>query len=238
MSEAKEIHFEPVRSRRLFEEVSEQIIRQIASGSLQIGDKLPAERQLSVELGISRAALREALRSLEFAGLIRQEKGVNGGSFILESEMGLLQPFQIMWDMDQLSFSDLMAARIEIQDTIIRLAVERASEADIILLEQDVARTKAYLQQEAGRLDHKVTQHFYTLLAEIANNRVFTMIVKALSQMVPKSPPLNENIIQVREEFIRHLRARDLDSAGSIMRSHLQSLAAKASVKQGNPNVK
>ncbi|MBR9909266.1 MAG: FadR family transcriptional regulator [Gammaproteobacteria bacterium] len=219
--------FNPVGSRRIFEEVSEQITRQIANGTIAVGDKLPAERQLSEQFGISRAALREALRTLEFAGLIGQEKGVNGGSFILESEMGLLQPFQNMWQMDQLSFTDLMDARIEIQDIIIRLAVRKATERDFAVLDKDIARIKQHLKQDT-HIDHKSTQHFYTLLANIAGNRVFTMIVKALSEIVPKSPPLTPDIIRVREGFMTHFRARDLPQASGILRDHLVCLKEQA----------
>lgn len=219
--------FNPVRSRRVFEEVNEQITRQIASGGLNVGDKLPAERQLAAELGISRSALREALRNLEFAGLIRQEKGVNGGSFILEKEMGLLQPLQNMWKMDQVSFAELMDARIEIQDVIIRLVVQNAVEDDFVVLERDIARIKQHLEQDE-RIEHKSTQRFYGLLAEIAGNRVFTMMVKALSETVPQSPPLTPDIIRVRETFMKHLRARNLEQASSVMRNHLVQLKEQA----------
>lgn len=227
LSAVKEIQFERVRSKRLFEEVSEQITQKIANGSLKIGDKLPSERYLSMQMGISRSALREALRSLEFAGLICQAKGASGGSFILESEMGLLQPFQIMRQAGQFSYSELMIARIEIQDIIIRLASENATVDDLDLLDKDVVLTKQYLQQVVGDIDHKITQNFYSLLAEIANNRVFAIIVKALSYMVPQNPPLNMDIICVRETFICHLRGKDTESARRIMRNHLQSLATK-----------
>ena len=219
--------FNPVGSRRIFEEVSEQITRQIASGSISVGDKLPAERQLALQLGISRAALREALRSLEFAGLIRQEKGVNGGSFILESEMGLLQPFQNMWQMDQLTFTELMDARIEIQDIIIRLVVQKAKEEDFAVLDKDVARIKQHLEHD-DHIDHKSTQRFYALLANIAGNRVFTMMVKALSETVPQSPPLTSDIISIRVAFIKHLRTGDLAQASGIMRDHLVYLKEQA----------
>lgn len=215
--------FNPVGSRRIFEEVSEQITRQIASGSIGVGDKLPAERQLAMQLGISRAALREALRSLEFTGLIRQEKGVNGGSFILESEMGLLQPIQNMWQMDQLTFTELMDARIEIQDIIIRLVVQKAKEEDFAVLDKDVDRIKQHLEQD-DHIDHKSTQRFYALLANIAGNRLFTMMVKALSETVPQSPPLTRDIIRIRVAFIKHLRASELEQASGVMRDHLVKL--------------
>ena len=56
--------FEPIHTRRAFEEICDRIRAQIAAGTLRPGDKLPAERELALQLGVGRNALREALRSL------------------------------------------------------------------------------------------------------------------------------------------------------------------------------
>jgi len=62
--------FAPIRTKRVFEEICEQVRREMAAGSLRPGDKLPPERELALKLGVSRAAVREALRSLEIAGVV------------------------------------------------------------------------------------------------------------------------------------------------------------------------
>ncbi len=74
--------FKPIHTRRTFEEICERIREQLALGVLKPGDKLPAERELAQQLGVSRNVLREALRSLEMAGVLRLQKGVKGGAFI------------------------------------------------------------------------------------------------------------------------------------------------------------
>lgn len=73
------LRFQPVYVRRAFEEICERIREQLALGVLKPGDKLPRERDLAQQLGVSRNVLREALRSLEMAGLLRLQKGVKGG---------------------------------------------------------------------------------------------------------------------------------------------------------------
>lgn len=76
------MQFRPIRTRRAFEEICERIREQLALGVLKPGDKLPPERDLAQQLGVSRNVLREALRSLEMAGVLRLLKGVKGGAFI------------------------------------------------------------------------------------------------------------------------------------------------------------
>lgn len=134
-----------------------------------------------------------------------------------------------MWKMEQLSFIELMEARIEIQDIIIRLAVQKGTEEDFIVLDNDIAKTKQHLEKDTN-IDRKCTQSFYTLLANIADNRVFTMIVKALSETVLQSPPYTPDIIRVKEEFMKHLRTRNVAKASGVMHNHLVSL--KVQVKQ------
>ena len=67
--------FAPIKRRRLSDQVSAQIQVRIASGELRSGDKLPPERELAETFGVSRGAVREALRSLERSGLVSLQAG-------------------------------------------------------------------------------------------------------------------------------------------------------------------
>ena len=95
--------FQPIQIRRAFEEICDRIRAQIAAGSLKPGDKLPAERELAQQLGVGRNALREALRSLEIAGIVRLQKGAKGGAFIREGDAGRMD--EVMRDMLSLARS-------------------------------------------------------------------------------------------------------------------------------------
>ena len=72
------ISFSPVSSKKLHIQIYNQILSQIQSGSFQVGDKLPAERELCEQFGVSRAPIRQALSALELNGMIysRQGEGV------------------------------------------------------------------------------------------------------------------------------------------------------------------
>src|SRR3954453_389215 len=74
--------FEPARTRRTFEEAAEQIAHKVRTGELRVGDKLPGERALAVQMEISRPTLREAVRILVDAGLLEVRRGPGGGMFV------------------------------------------------------------------------------------------------------------------------------------------------------------
>ena len=105
--------FKPIHTRRTFEEICERIREQLALGVLKPGDKLPAERELAQQLGVSRNVLREALRSLEMAGVLKLQKGVKGGAFIQQGDTRRMN--EVMRDMLSLgtiSVRELSEARV------------------------------------------------------------------------------------------------------------------------------
>ena len=80
------VSFRPVKTKRAFEEVCDQIRAAILSGRLEAGDKLPSERELATTLDVSRATIREAFRTLEIAGVLSLRKGVNGGAVVMQGD--------------------------------------------------------------------------------------------------------------------------------------------------------
>ena len=74
----------PIRTKRLYEEIVEQIRQLISDGKLKPGDKLLAERELADRFQVSRASVREAIRTLEMLGVIDIRPGE--GTFIRETE--------------------------------------------------------------------------------------------------------------------------------------------------------
>src|SRR5271167_1790541 len=125
MSESAGISFGPIRNTRLFEEICEQIRGQLSLGKIGPGDKLPAERMLAGQFGVSRAAVREALRALEVSGLIELRKGSKGGAFLREESAPLTQSLEDMIDLGRVSMRDFTEARLLITEVVVRLACQR-----------------------------------------------------------------------------------------------------------------
>jgi DNA-binding FadR family transcriptional regulator len=230
---AAPVSFRPIRTRRAFEEICERIREQLALGVLKPGDKLPPERDLAQQLGVSRNVLREALRSLEMAGILKLQKGVKGGAFIREGDTGRMN--EVMRDMLSLgtiSVRELSEARINVLDLVVRLACVNARQRDFEALDANIERTDVATRE--GRLLDRVecSREFYNLLAESTGNKVIIMIVNSVTEIhmrfvyakVASSGAATPRLTDKRRQFLSALRARDVTTAARLMRVHLESV--------------
>lgn len=218
--------FTPVKTPRAFEVICDQIRAQLAAGTLKTGDKLPSERDLAIEFQVSRNALREALRSLEVAGIIRNVKGAKGGAFVQAAEPDrIAQAMRDYAHLGALSLDELTEARIAIQDVIVRLACLRATESDFVLLESIAERTRRETNVEAR---YRSAVEYYEVLAAATKNRIFGIFVGSLSSILhefvqgPDYEMLQESLIKSRFRLVELLRARDCEGATLEMRKHLE----------------
>ena len=173
--------FQPIHMRRAFEEICERIREQLALGVLKPGDKLPPERDLAQQLGVSRNVLREALRSLEMAGLLRLQKGVKGGAFIQEGDTGRMN--DVVRDM--LSPRHDLGARtcpkraFTILDLVVRLACANARRRPISTRSKPISSAPSLATREGRLLDRvECSREFYKLLAAATGNKVIAMIME------------------------------------------------------------
>jgi GntR family transcriptional regulator, transcriptional repressor for pyruvate dehydrogenase complex len=237
------VTFRPIRTRRAFEEICERIREQLALGVLKPGDKLPPERELAQQLGVSRNVLREALRSLEMAGILKLQKGVKGGAFIREGDTSRMN--EVMRDMLSLgtiSVRELSEARINVIDLVVRLACLNARQRDFEALEANIERTD--LATHEGRLLDRVecSREFYKLLAESTDNKVIAMIVNSVTEIhmrfvyakVASSGAATPRLTDKRRQFLSALRARDVAAATRLMRIHLESVQRMLELDPGS----
>lgn len=226
-------NFRPIHTRRAFEEICERIREQLALGVLKPGDKLPPERELAQQLRVSRNVLREALRSLEMAGVLRLQKGVKGGAFIQEGDTSRMN--ELMRDMLSLgtiSVRELSEARIHVLDLVVRLACVNARQADLDALEANVERTELATRQ--GRLLDRVecSREFYKLLAGATRNKVIAMIMDSVTEIhmrfvyakVASSGVAMARLVEKRRQLLSALAERNVSAASRLMRVHLEAV--------------
>src|SRR6266481_509115 len=233
VASASPVQFRPIHVRRTFEEICERIREQLALGVLKPGDKLPRERDLAEQLGVSRNVLREALRSLEMAGLLRLQKGVKGGAFIQAGDMSRMNDvMRDMLSLGAISVRELSEGRIQILELVVRLACERAQQADFQALEANIERSD--LATREGRLLDRVecSREFYKLLAAATGNKVMAMIMDSVTEIhmrivyakVASSGVSMPQLVEKRRQFLSALRTRNVSAAARLMRVHLESV--------------
>src|SRR3984957_3962348 len=227
------LKFRPIHTRRAFEEICQRIREQLALGVLKPGDKLPPERDLAQQLGVSRNVLRVALRSLEMPGVQRLLKGVKGGPFIQEVDPSRMNDvLRDMLSLGTISVRELSEARIHVLDLVVRLACANARQADFEALEANIERTE--LATAEGRLLDRVecSREFYKMLALATRNKVIAMIVDSVTEIhmrfvyakVASSGAATPRLAEKRRQFLSALRARDVLAAARLMRIHLESV--------------
>lgn len=224
------VAFRRVKTPRAFEDITEQIRRELSSGRLRAGDRLPSERDLAEQFGVSRNTLREALRWLEYAGLLRQKKGVTGGSYIKESTGEVVVAgLSDMYNFGAIQPKHLTEARTIIGTEVARLACARRSKEDLAALERNVAEAEA--ATEAGDVDRRaeINYEFHRLLARATRNPVLIILTDALMQMTRRFIDAigyqpNRYVLPSRRRLLAALHAGDAEAAAKEMATMLKRL--------------
>src|SRR5258708_9890102 len=138
-----------VRTSRLYEQIVQQIEESIVKGDLKAGDQLPAERELAQRFGVSRTAVREAVKALREKGLVEAYSG--RGTFITDgTTQAVRQSLDLMTKIGQPEGSTHLAeVRAILEPEIAALAASRGQESEIPTMREAVA-----VIDRAGRDPH------------------------------------------------------------------------------------
>jgi GntR family transcriptional repressor for pyruvate dehydrogenase complex len=236
--------FRPVRTRRGFEVLCDRIREQLALGQLRPGDRLPGERELAERYGIGRSAARDALRSLEAVGVVEARKGANGGFFIRSvGSEGLAQTVQDMMSLAQVSIESVTEARVEITCVAVRLACERATEAELDAIQSDIDWHTGLFERGAGSRNTRSVIEFYRLIAQATHNPLIVLMVDALSEAVRDllarvDPRPNKALMTMRQHVLDQIRRRDPVAAAQAMAAHLRRVSEYLASESGGQGVR
>lgn len=164
--------------------VTNQVIAQVkgllVSGALQIGDKLPPERQMAEQLGVSRPSLREALRALEFSGLLTPLP--SGGVCVANGGTVLDSALQTTHLVRQFSLEKVFEARSCIEMTTVRLAAQRATEAALEELCRANELFRLAVEQDDGFVAADMA--FHLAIARASDNEVLATMLQSSRAML------------------------------------------------------
>ncbi len=224
--------FSPVRPTRASSDVIAQIRAAILSGKFRPGDRLPTERELAQQFGVSRVTIRDALRALEASGLIRVKVGGQGGPYVARPDVALLSDsLGAHFQLQGTTFRELAEARLALETTAARLAAERASGDDLRALEAAIhGPIRPSYEAAATSLD------FHTALVTAAHNRALlsmfmatrALIQKAFDTLHARQPDMVDAARRAHTDLYQAIARRDADTAVKIMRDHMDEFAARA----------
>ncbi len=125
------IVLEPIRPKKISEEIVSQIKQLISKGELKPGDRIPSERELATMLGVSRPSVREAIMVLEAMGFVESRQG--GGTYVKAlTEASIMNPLAKLVEMrDPELLRSLAEVRMGLESWSAYLAAQRATDSDI-----------------------------------------------------------------------------------------------------------
>lgn len=232
--DAMDAPFHSVRPRRAVDDIVEQIRARIQSHELSPGQKLPAERDLAEQLGVSRNTVREAIRMLEVSGLVTLKKGAHGGAFLNESNSAALS--QNLLDgisLRQYDFADLIDVRRVLETFLVEQACRRADDAEIEELAAVAALSRDTETGDVSYADRLVLHmDFHHKLAAIAHNTVAETLIVPLLEITRTlhsavGPKLGQQTHEYRLLLIDALRHRDPATATSVLGEHFDALTRR-----------
>jgi GntR family transcriptional repressor for pyruvate dehydrogenase complex len=228
MDKLNEHIFTPLNRGKLTELVISQIKNLIFSKGIDVGQKLPSERELATQLGVSRSVVREALSSLEQSGLVEIRRGRGAGSFIVDqlykplhhSTMDLLKSGRI-------GVQQFLEARIAIECFSMKIAKDKITEEHIEKLEE--INEKFVRNGKDQLLQNKENSLFHVALAELSGNSLLTMMLQSLMEFLDETrphPPRSSSFIKAvyrsHAAIIEAMKQRDWDRCGQLLRANIE----------------
>jgi DNA-binding FadR family transcriptional regulator len=239
--------FENLKEKRLFEKIVDQIKDAISSGSLNAGDKLPSEPEMARAFGVSRSAVREALRILELSGLVGIKSGNRGGCFIqkVSSNQKLVDYFSDNWRLGQITLNQLTEARYWIESMVIDIVGQKITKKEIEKLRKSIEKAEQLLNE--GKELEKIDKNFdfHASLAHITGNTILidtlSAIIELLRYMLLKIEPdrrITLNTFKAHRKILDLFEAGQIERAKDVNKAHIKDVSArliKLATKQKNP---
>lgn len=222
----------PIRRRKLYEDIVEQLQAMMLRGELTPGEQLPSERELMTTFQVGRTAVREALFALNRMGLVSLQNGERAvvtrpSASTLLDELSPTIRHMLQGADGVRHFQD---ARTLFEVALARHAAQHATAADVAMLEAALERNKRALGDFAAFIETDVAFHY--VLAQIPRNPIFTSLhaaiaawlkeQRAISVHQPSSP---ERAHRAHARICKAVAQHDPDAAERAMRQHLEEVS-------------
>ena len=221
--------YKVVQSSRLYEQIVEQIEQSVQRGDLKAGDQLPAERELAEQFGVSRTAVREAVKALREKGLVEAYPGK--GTFITSGSSNPMRQSldRMMKSANVDAKSSLVEVREILEPEIAALAAARATEENLNSLREAVAVMDAAKHDPDAYIEADLD--FHLELAEAASNPLILSLIDSIVGVLREQ---RMRIFEVEggpdrgqyhhKKILEAMERRDAEGAREAMRAHLRQV--------------
>jgi GntR family transcriptional regulator, transcriptional repressor for pyruvate dehydrogenase complex len=228
MTSIKLAKFRPVRADRnglMREQVVNQVRVMIKEGKLKPGDRIPPERELARQLGISRTSLRAGLRFLGAIGVLTSRHG--SGTYVADGPPALAsEPLHMLAALHGFTAKKMFEARRVIEVAVAGLAAENAKDDQLMRISEEVSETYAALDDPQEYLIHDFG--FPRAVAAASGNPILSTVMGMVSdvlyqrrtQTVNRARDLKQSV-DMHRKIYRAIRARDAQAARTLMSEHL-----------------
>jgi len=222
----------PVKTRRIYEEIVEQIRLLVSEGHVKAGDRLPSERDLAERLQVSRASVREALSALEMMGLLEIRSGE--GTYIKEVNIdSVVAPLAWVLSMEKDTVLELLEVRKILETQAAVLAAERADVEELTEMREALEEMKMDLLSE--RLGDSSDHSFHYAIARGTKNKILIRLMNAISDTMYQTlkasriklyekKGIPQRLYQEHEEIYRAIVDKSPKEASERMLSHLEGV--------------
>lgn len=224
--------FENIAQHKISQNIIKQVREAIISGKLKPGDRLPSERNLLAQFGVSRQTLRESLRALESMGLIEIQKGAGGGPVVQKVDMEVTrEAIANFLYFQRISIKDLSEVRKLIEPYLVRITAPKLEPEDIHYLDslnQACKDTLARGEEIIGG-EHEIDFHIH--LARKSGNPVLMMILDFVNKLLVElkldcrpGPEFSRDVIAAHDRILDALKSGDGDLAAQAMFDHVHQV--------------
>ena len=225
--------------QKSYRKVIDYIKEQIRAGNLEMGGKLPAERELSNLLGISRNSVREAIRTLDNMGVIVSQHGA--GNYLAGNfEHNLVETMSMMFFLNQIDYQQISQLRRALELQALILAIDNITRPEIEMLEKTLGK----LEKEAEEINVILDKQLHYGIAKASKNTLVVSILNALSEVIDQfiydlrrdilSTEDSRKILnEAHDEMLRSLITKDKSLAYSAINKHFDIIDIKLKENQG-----
>jgi GntR family transcriptional repressor for pyruvate dehydrogenase complex len=219
----------PIQSERLYERIVSQIEQRFEAGDLKVGDQLPSERELAEQFGVSRTAVREAVKALRQKGLLEIRPGrgtfiTNGTSDSIRSSLGMLMRIGATKGTGYLT-----EVREILEPEIAALAASRITEEYITAMQEAVQTMDTALDNVDVFVEADLD--FHLALAEGTQNPIVPILMDSIIDLLReqrKRTGLTKGGLQRgqihHKKILDAVTSRDTQAARQAMQNHLKQV--------------